>query len=85
MEETKKWWQSRTIQSGIALIIAGLAFFAVRFNIVDVAQLESASAVYPEVSSGIALIEAGQWFAGISIIAGALVIYFRQKATRLIS
>ena len=81
MEQTKKWWQSRTIQSAIALIIAGLSFFAVRFSIVDISQLESASTVYPEVSNGLTLILAGQWFAGISIIAGALIIYFRQKAT----
>lgn len=85
MEETKKWWQSRTIQAAIALIVAGIAFLVVRFNIVDVAALESAANVYPEVSNGIALIQAGQWFAGISIIVGALVVYFRRGAQKLIS
>ena len=80
MTETKKWWQSRTIQAAIGLIVAGLSFLVVRFNIVDVAQLESASTVYPEVSNGVALIQAGQWFAGIGVIVGALVVYFRIQA-----
>jgi len=85
MEQTKKWWQSRTIQAAIALIVAGIAFLVVRFNIVDVAQLEGAANVYPEVSNGIALIDAGQWFAGVSIIVGVLVIYFRNTTKKLIS
>lgn len=84
MEQTKKWWQSRTIQAAIALIVAGIAFFVVRFNIVDISQLESASTVYPEVANGIALIQTGQWVAGGTIIAGALIIYFRNSTTRRI-
>lgn len=85
MEQTKKWWQSRTIQLAIALIIAGAGFFALKFSVVNVAQLESAATVYPEVENGIALINAGQWFAGISIIAGALIVYFRKVAAKRIA
>lgn len=85
MEQTKKWWQSRTIQLAIALIIAGLAFFAVRFSIIDMAQLETASTVYPDVEKGIALITAGNWLAGLSIIGGSLIVYFRQTATKKIA
>lgn len=81
MEEQKKWWQSRTIQAAIALIVAGITFAGVSFGIVDPAQLDSATTVYPEVGNGIALIKGGQLFSGLSVIVGALVIYFRQKAT----
>jgi len=85
MEETKKWWQSRTIQMGIALIIASLAFLATSFGLVDVSQLEAAQNTIPEIKNGITLIHAGQIFAGIGAIVGALVVYFRQKATTLLA
>ena len=51
---------------------------------VDVQQLESATATYPEVHRGVQMIFAGQVFAGIGILAGALVVYFRVTAKKLI-
>ena len=84
MEEKKKWWQSRTVQAGIALIIASAAYLGISFGVVNIDQLESAQNTVPEVGNGITLIKGGQVFAGIGAIVGALVIYFRQKATALL-
>ena len=85
MEQTKKWYQSRTVQLAIALIIASLGFVAASFGIVDVSQLESAQNTVPELQNGIALIKAGQVFGGIGAIVGALVVYFRVKANKLLT
>jgi hypothetical protein len=84
MEETKKWWQSRTIQSVLALVAGSVAFLLASFGVVSQEQLSQASTVYPEVQNGIALIQGGQLFAGFSIIVGALVVYFRTTAKKLI-
>lgn len=84
MEETKKWWQSRTIQSVIALIGGSVAYLLASFSIVSVDQLQQAGTVYPEVHNGITLIQGGQLLAGVGVIGGALVAYFRATAKKLI-
>lgn len=85
MEQTKKWWQSRTVQLAGALVIASLGFVAVSFGIVDVSQLEAAQNTMPELQNGIVLIKAGQVFGGIGAIVGSLVVYFRVKANKLLT
>lgn len=85
MEETKKWWQSRTIKSAIALVVGAVGYLATTFSVVDPVQLQNAATVYPEVEKGIALIHGGQLLAGISGIVGVLVFYFRTQASKLIA
>jgi len=85
MEQTKKWWQSRTIQAAIALIIGSVSFVAITTGFVDPSQLDQASTVYPEVKNGIELIKGGQLFAGFSAIVGSLVLYFRVKTSAKIT
>lgn len=85
MEQTKKWWQSRTAQVSIAFIVTAISYLAVSFGLVDVSQLEAAQNTVPEIKNGITLIKGGQIFAGIGAIVGALIIYFRVKATKLIA
>ena len=85
MEEQTKWWQSRTIKSAIALIVAGITFGTVSLGLVDLSQLSSASTVYPEVQNAVTLIKGGQLFTGLSILVGALVVYFRIQAQAKIS
>lgn len=65
--------------------MVAIGYLAVSFNVVDAEQMESAATAYPEVHNGVQMIFAGQIFAGIGAIAGALVIYFRQKATKRIA
>lgn len=84
MEETQKWWQSRTIKSVIALVAGSISYLLATFSVVSVEQLQQAGTVYPEVQNGIALIQGGQLFAGLSIIVGGLVAYFRTTAKKLI-
>lgn len=81
---TKKWYQSNTIRAAIALIIAAVAYLAVSYNLVDTSQLEAATGTFPEVKTGINMIFAGEIFAGIGIVAGALVVYFRATAKKFI-
>lgn len=84
MEQKQKWYQSNTVRAGIALIIAAISFLAVSFNLVDVGQLENAQNTVPEVSNAIDLIKGGQVFAGVGALVGALVVYFRVQAKKLI-
>lgn len=84
MEQKQKWYQSNTVRAGLALIIAAISFLAVSFNLVDVDQLQNAQNTIPEVSNAVDLIKGGQIFAGIGALAGALVIYFRVQAKKLI-
>lgn len=44
----------------------------------------SSGTVYPEVHNGITLIQGGQLLAGVGVIGGALVAYFRATAKKLI-
>jgi len=81
---TKKWYQSNTVRAALALIIAAIAYLAVSFNLVDQSQMEAATGTFPEVKNGLDMIFAGQIFAGIGAIAGALVVYFRITAKKLI-
>lgn len=84
MEQKQKWYQSNTVRAGLALIIAAISFLAVSFNLVDVDQLQNAQNTIPEISNAVDLIKGGQIFAGIGALAGALVIYFRVQAKKLI-
>lgn len=83
-EQTKKWYQSNTVRAAIALIVAALSYLAVSFNLVDAQQLESATATYPEVHRGVQMIFAGQVLAGVVALGGALALYFRITAKKLI-
>lgn len=78
--ETKKWWQSRTIQAVLALIAGAVAHFLASFGVVEWEDLQRAQTVYPEIESGWAMIQAGRIMDALVIIGGSLAIYFRKTA-----
>lgn len=70
MEDTKPWWQSRTIWASILQVGIGLA---VSFGVINAAAGQEILATGPEILTGI----------GVSIV-GALQIWSRVKATKQI-
>lgn len=83
--ETQKWWQSRTVRSLLALVLGSISYLAASLGFIDWEDLNRAQTVYPDVSSGIVMVQAGQWLAGVTLIGSALAIYFRVNATKFIS
>lgn len=82
--EKQSFWKSRTVRSALALIFGAISYLAASFGFVDWQDLGAAETVYPDIQNGIAMIKAGQWLAGLTLIGSSLAIYFRVKATKLI-
>lgn len=83
--QTQKWWQSRTIQAVLALIAGAIAHFLASFGVVQWDDIEHAKTVYPDIDSGIAMIQVGRIMDGLVLVGGSLAIYFRKTAKKLIS
>lgn len=70
MEDTKPWWQSRTIWASILQVLIGIA---VSFGVISQAAGQEIIATGPEILAGI----------GVSAVA-VLQIWMRIKATKQI-
>ncbi len=80
----KKWWQSRIIQLGVALILTAGSKLLQQIQFITDDQVQAAQDVYPQFESGIDQVQSGMWYSGIATLIGAAVIYFRFKTTKAI-
>lgn len=85
MEQTKKLFQSRTVQAVLALMAGAVAHFLASFGVIDWNDLQHAQAVYPDLDGGVLMLKAGRWMDALVLVGGSLAIYFRKTATKFIA
>jgi hypothetical protein len=84
-EQTKKWYQSRTIQLSVALIVTAGNSLLQQINFITSEQVQAANDAYPQIQSGISQVQNGMWYSGIATLIGVAVVYFRFKTNQKIN